>query len=330
LDNEITLDPESLAPDPEEPPAASDLQPTVPGPFDQITDLVVNSVHSEHSQRAYRRAIEKFIAWYQALPGRPPLSKALVQQYRAVLTEAKLAPSTINVQLSAIRKLAAEAADNRLLDADLAAGVAKVKGVKNPGVRAGNWLTREQAREILLAPDTSTLKGKRDRAILAVLMGCGLRRSELVALNVHQVEQRENRWVIVDFRGKGGRKRTVPVPAWVKNMIDAWTAAAQIIEGPIFRSIGKGGRLKEATLAQVGVWWLVREYAKKIGVKNLAPHDLRRSCAKLCRKSGGDLEQIQMLLGHSSIQTTEKYLGMQQNLVEAVNDKLGVVDVEDE
>jgi site-specific recombinase XerD len=100
------------------------------------------------------------------------------------LTEVKLAPSTINVQLSAIRKLAAEAADNRLLDADLAAGIAKVRGVKNEGVRAGNWLTREQARELLLAPDTSTLKGKRDRAILAVLLGCGLRRSELVALEV--------------------------------------------------------------------------------------------------------------------------------------------------
>src|SRR5215831_2717276 len=223
-------------------------------------NLVVNSVHSEHSRRAYRRAIEDFMAWYQGQPGRPPLSKALVQQYRVALTEAKLAPSTINVQLSAIRKLPAEAADNRLLDADLAAGITKVRGVKNLGTRAGNWLTREQARELLLAPDTSTLKGKRDRAILAVLMGCGLRRSELVALELGQVEQRENRWVIVDFKGKGGRKRTVPVPAWVKNAIDVWVAAAQITGGRIFRSIPKGGKgVLTKTLAEVGVWWLVKE-----------------------------------------------------------------------
>jgi integrase len=160
-------------------------------------------------------------------------------------------------------------------------------------------------------------------------MGCGLRRSGLVALEARQIEQRENRWVIVDFRRKGGRKRTVPVPAWVKNAIDAWTATAQITEGPIFRSIGKGRRLKDGTLAQVGVWWLVKEYAEGIGLRNLAPHDLRRTSAKLCRKSGGDLEQIQMLLGHASIQTTEKYLGMQQNLVEAVNDKLGTVDADE-
>ena len=145
-----------------------------------------------------------------------------------------------------------------------------------------------------------------------MLLGCGLRRSELVRLEVGQVEQRENRWVIVDFRGKGGRKRTVPVPAWVKNAIDVWRAAAQVTQGRIFRSIGKGGRLQGGTLAEVGVWWLVKEYAEGIGLKNLAPHDLRRTCAKLCRKSGGDLEQIQMLLGHASIQTTEKYLGMQE------------------
>jgi site-specific recombinase XerD len=329
----LDSDPESLTPNPEnQPPAgASALRPVGHGPFDQVTELVVNSVHSEHSRRAYRRALEDFIAWYQAQPGRPPLSKALAHEYRVTLMEAKLAPSTINVQLSAIRKLAAEAADNRLLDADFAAGIAKVRGVKNEGVRAGNWLTREQARELLLAPDTSTLKGKRDRAILAVLLGCGLRRSELVRLEVDQVEQRENRWVIVDFRGKGGRKRTVPVPAWVKNAIDVWRAAAQITEGRIFRSIPKGGkghRLLTKALAEVGVWWLVKEYAEGIGLRNLAPHDLRRTCAKLCRKSGGDLEQIQMLLGHASIQTTEKYLGMQQNLVEAVNDKLGIVDAE--
>ena len=122
------------------------------------------------------------------------------------------------------------------------------------------------------------------------------------------------------------------MPAWVKNAIDAWTAAAEITKGRIFRSIPKGakdGPLESETLAPMGVWWLVKEYAEGIGLRNLAPHDLRRTCAKLCRKSGGDLEQIQMLLGHASIQTTEKYLGMQQNLVEAVNDKLGIVDADE-
>ena len=298
--------------------------------LDQVKGLVLNSVSQNHSRRAYQRAIEDFMAWYEARPGRPPLSKALVQEYRVALEQAKFSPSTINIRLAVIRKLATEAADNGLLDPALAAGITKVRGVTRQGVRAGNWLTREQARELLNRPEISTLKGKRDRAILSVLLGCGIRRSELAALTVAKIEQRENRWVIVDLLGKGERRRTVPVPAWVKNSIDEWLAAAEITEGRIFRSISKGGRLQGETLGEMAVWWLVKGYAEGIGVKNLAPHDLRRTCARLCRKSGGDLEQIQMLLGHASIQTTEKYLGMRQNLAEAVNDKLGIVGAEGE
>lgn len=72
------------------------------------------------------------------------------------------------------------------------------------------------------------------------------------------------------------------------------------------------------------IWWIVLSYASARGLRNLAPHDLRRTCAKLCRASGGELEQIQLLLGHASIQTTEQYLGTRQNLADAVNDHLGV------
>jgi site-specific recombinase XerD len=195
---------------------------------------------------------------------------------------------------------------------------------------AWNWLTREQARELLAQPDTRTLKGKRDRALLALLLGCGLRRAELVSLTVDSIQQREARWVIVDLMGKGNRVRTVPVPAWVKQAIDAWTAAAGIREGPVFRPVNKGGEMGEGRLGEQPVWWVVKGYAAAMGLDNLAPHDLRRTCAKLCRKAGGDLEQIQMLLGHAFIQTTENYLGMEQNLVEAVNDKLGIVETEGE
>jgi integrase len=319
--------PEPRVPDPE--PLAPIPDSQVPATLlDQVKALVLNSVSQNHSRRAYERAIEDFMAWYEARPGRPPLSKALVQDYRVALEHAKLAPSTINIRLAVIRKLATEAADNGLLDPALAAGITKVKGVTRKGVRAGNWLTREQARELLLAPDISTLKGKRDRTILAVLTR--MRHPPLGARGAHGGQDRaaENRWVIVDLLGKGERRRTVPVPAWVKNVIDEWLAAAKITEGRIFRSISKGGKLQGETLAEMAVWWLVKGYAEGIGVKNLAPHDLRRTCARLCRKSGGDLEQIQMLLGHASIQTTEKYLGMRQNLVEAVNDKLGIVDAD--
>jgi site-specific recombinase XerC len=154
-----------------------------------------------------------------------------------------IAPSTIKVRLSAVRKLATEAADNGLLAPELAAGIARVRGAKRLGVRVGNWLTLEQAQALLSAPDASTVKGKRDRAILAVLLGCALRRSEVAALTFEHLQQRDGRSVIVDLIGKGGRVRTVPMPAWTKVAIDDWAQAAGIGSGRVWLSINKGGRI---------------------------------------------------------------------------------------
>ena len=109
--------------------------------------------------------------------------------------------------------------------------------------RTGNWLTREEAQMWLNAPDVKTLKGMRDRAILSVLIGCGLRRAEAAILSVHHIQQREGRWAIVDIVGKRDKNRTVPMPSWAKSAIDAWTYSAHIEEGFIFRRVNKGDNL---------------------------------------------------------------------------------------
>jgi integrase len=211
--------------------------------------------------------------------------------------------------MSAIRKLAAEAADNGLLAPELAAGIARVKSAKSVGIRVGNWLSLRQAQALLSVPDTSTLKGLRDRAILAVLLGCGLRRSEVAALTFTHLQLRDERWCIVDLVGKHGRIRTTPMPNWVKIAGDTWTTPALIAEGHVFRPVNRADRAIGARLGEKVVWQMLQQYAEAIGVPGIAPHDLRRTCAKLCRAAGGELEQIQMLLGHASVQTTERYLG---------------------
>jgi len=198
-----------------------------------------------------------------------------------------------------------------------------VPNVRQQGTRLGNWLTREQARELLQVPDRSTLKGKRDHAILAVLVGCALRRDELATLEVETLQMREGRWVLADLLGKGGRVRTVAVPIWVKQAIHAWMTAAGIEEGRLLRRIRKGGKVG-TSLTDWAIWSVVEQSAKQIGIERFGAHDLRRTCAKLCRKAGGDLEQIKFLLGHSSIQTTERYLGSEQEIAIAVNDNLGL------
>ena len=235
-----------------------------------------------------------------------------------------LSASTVNVRLAAVRRLAYEAADCGLLSPELAAGIRRVKSAKRLGMRLGNWLTAQQGRTLLNAPDVNTVRGKRDYAMLALLLGCGLRRSELVHLIVEHLQQREEHWAIVDLIGKGGHVRTVPVPDWVKAAIDAWTAAGNIKTGRLLRCVNRTGAVWGQGVTEKVVWWVVREFAARVGFDKLAPHDLRRTCARLCHQAGGELEQIQFLLGHVSVQTTEQYLGCKQRLREAVNDRIGL------
>ena len=157
--------------------------------------------------------------------------------------------------------------------------------------------------------------------MLAMLIGCGLRRAELLALHLESV-QREEHWVIADLVGKAGHARTVPIPTWVKAAVEAWTVAAGITHGPVFRAINKAGRVWGDGMSPKVLWNVVRAAAARAGIDKLAPHDLRR--ARLCHLAGGELDQIQFLLGHVSIQTTERYLGCKQKLRVAVNDRLGI------
>jgi integrase len=239
------------------------------------------------------------------------------------LEERHLAPATINLRLAAIRRLAYEAADAGLLSPDLAAGIRRVKGAKKLGVRLGNWLTQDEARALWQLPDARNLRGARDRAMLAVLLGCRLRRRELTEMELIHIQRREDHWAIVDLIGKGGHVRSVPMPDWVKEQIDEWCKLGGVSAGKIFRCVCRAGKTWGEHISEQTVWHVVKTYAAKLGLGPIAPHDLRRSCARLCHTAGGELEQIQFLLGHASVQTTERYLGCKQRFRGAVNDQIG-------
>jgi site-specific recombinase XerD len=289
--------------------------------WQKLKMLVLDSVSSPITKRVYNMALDEFYGWYQHAP-HPGFTKATVSAWRVSLESRGLGSSSIIIRMSAIRKLAGEAADNGLLAPELAQGISRVKSVKSTGIRVGNWLSQKQAQALLSAPDITTVRGLRDRAILAVLLGCGLRRSEVASLTFAHVQQRDGRWCIVDLVGKHGRVRTAPMPTWVKVAIDAWTGPACVAAGHVFRPVNKAGSVTGERLGEKVVWQMLKEYAAAVGVPGIAPQDLRRTCAKLCRAAGGELEQIQMLLGHASVQTTERYLGTRQDLVHAPNDAI--------
>jgi integrase len=171
---------------------------------------VLDSVVSPHSKRNYARSLYDLFAFCASRP----LSPSLLMEWRAGMES--LSPSTINVRLSAVRKMVGEARRAGMIGQEEAASLTDIPNISQKGTRLGNWLTREQAKELLAVPDRSNLKGKRDYVILAQLVGCAPRRNELAELDVETIQQREGRWVLADLEGKGRRIRTVAIPIWVK------------------------------------------------------------------------------------------------------------------
>ncbi|XWK66814.1 tyrosine-type recombinase/integrase [Tunturiibacter gelidiferens] len=208
--------------------------------LDHTKSAVLNSLSSPRSRRNYKFAMEQFITWYCSEP-RLALNRAVVLRFRLYLESLGLAAGTINQRLAAVRGLAYEAADSGLLSLELAAGIRRVKGVKQLGSRAGNWLTRDQAQLLLEKADGEDLRSLRDLAMISVLLGCGLRRAELSALEADDLQIRQGHWAIVDLVGKGGHIRTVPMPFWVKGAVDRWMAAAKVTAGRVFRAISRHG-----------------------------------------------------------------------------------------
>src|ERR1700756_4253062 len=154
--------------------------------WEKLKTLVLDSVSSPITKRVYNMALDEFMAWFQQAP-RPGFTKATVSAWRVSLEDRRLGSSSIIIRMSAIRKLAAEAADNGLLAPELAAGTRRVKSAKTQGIRGGHWRAARRAAASPGAPDSARVRGRRTRAILAVLLGCVLRRSELAALTFTQL-----------------------------------------------------------------------------------------------------------------------------------------------
>jgi site-specific recombinase XerD len=304
------------------------LQIVVPEtPYTPIIRMVLDGLDSLHSQRAYERALNDFLAWYHEA-GHRELKRSIVASYIAYLRDSLgMAPAYINLRLVAIRRLVREAAENNLLDQQTAMAIERLKGVRDEGHRTGVWLTRGQATDLINTPDTATVKGLRDRAVLATLIGAGLRREELTNLTFAHIQQRDGRWAIINIVGKRNKVRSVPIAPWNKVYLDAWATAAHLTEGAIFRAMDRGDHVTPKPLSPQSIMDIVKQYIDESGLSGIAdaaPHDLRRTFAQLARKGGASLEQISINLGHESIETTQRYLGIEQDFIDAPCDHLGL------
>ena len=210
--------------------------------IDGLRSAVLHGVAAANSRRNYALALDELSAFCR--DRQEPVSRTLILEFRAALLHRNLSASTINVKLAAVRKLVDEAKRAGVLNTDDASQISDIPNVRQNGARLGNWLTKEQAKQLLAVPDRATLKGKRDYVILALLTGCALRRTELATLDVETIQLREGRWVLADLCGKGRRIRTVAVPMWVKQGISAWMTAAKIDDRRLLRRVSKSGKVQ--------------------------------------------------------------------------------------
>ena len=218
-----------------------------PAQFTRAVDACLAGV-AENTRRVYAHKIQMFRAWCAESPpgadGRPRgLNRESVALWAQNLTARGQGGIAVNQALSAIKRLSTEAANLGWLDWESAVQIQSIKSRKYKGIRTGKWLTIEQVREFLAGPDRTTLIGKRDAAVLALLIGCGLRRQEACDLTAQQIGWKLSPagpvMTINNLNGKGNRVRTLQVPSWAAKDIQVWLDAARIATGKLLRSVGK-------------------------------------------------------------------------------------------
>lgn len=285
---------------------------------EQLLHLITDG-KAPATQVAYRHAILTFIAWAK-LTG-AGFDRASVKSYIQALLDQDYAPATINLHLTAIRQLAKELRYSAVIDPNTADSIMQVDGIEHSGRRLGHWLSSEQVAAIKSVPNRKTVRGTQEYLVLALLLGCALRRSEAANLQVEQITSLSDVWIIKDIKGKKGRVRSVPISSWVLHAIMDWQYMSKVVSGPLLRGVSRGGGIltpacagangKGPGITPQAIYYIVKKLAKEIDLPDLGPHSLRRTWARAAYKQDSPLDQIKYILGHASIMTTEIYLGLQ-------------------
>lgn len=266
---------------------------------------------SPHSRRTMRACLATMARLLTGEEGADPLAlpwERLTYAHTAALRArliADLAPATVNKHLAALRGVLAEARRLGLMGADAAAAAGDLKPVKGAGLPRGRMLSTGEQAALMRACADGTPMGARDAALLAVLLGCGLRRAEAVALNVGDLAD----GAVHVQQGKGRTARVVPMPAGTRQAVAAWLRVRGTPEqaAPLFtafdrRPSERGGRISDQAVLHI----LLRR-AALVGVSAVSPHDFRRTYLSQLLDAGVDLATARLLAGHASVETTARY-----------------------
>ncbi len=273
-----------------------------------------------HTRTAYQRQLSAFRSYCDGCGWNAPtpalLRPTVLEAWLASMRLAGRSPATCKQGKAAVCWAARQAKRAGLISATDLAELAEVRVSGGGGVRQGRWLTADDLHRLVRAQRGAGVRPVRDRAILALLAGCALRRAELCDLRIeHLAEQDGEPLALVNLVGKGIKLRSVAIPLWARPYVRRWLVLyrQQCDPGPsdpLVSAVDGGGRGRATTepLRPASVHRILRQATNAAGLPDIAPHDLRRTAAKLMEDGGAGLRAIRDALGHASVATTERYL----------------------
>lgn len=281
------------------------------GLFSELTDLSI---------LMYEQAIDSFLEYLQNADHSEfggSLSVAFAA-YLKSLSDKGYKPSTVNAKRAQLRRFMEWGATVGWIDQQTLVEIKQIKAPKALGGKHGNWITFEQMQQMLNDIDVSTVTGRRDKALLAMLFGTGIRRSEVVKLTWGHLQRIGNSWAIVNLDRKHHRTQAlIAVPEFVMKAIEQYSPRGADNQR-VFVSYTRWGQTREKLTGET-IRKVVQHYGKELGVGTFNPHDARRSFARAAKKNGLPLSQLSMTLGHSSVGITEKYVNELYELEQAAN-----------
>ena len=290
---------------------ATTLLSPLPGPATWPESAILTGHLAPSSLRKYHQAQRAYLAFCEA-PAQALQATSLARWRTHLAQHTSLSPHTINRLLAAIKRLVKEAAAQGYLDVVTAAAFASVAGVKPQALKdrlkttTRTRLTPGQMRLLCDAPDPQTLRGRRDRALLATLASSGCRVSEVVTLTAAQIASRTGRFVLQVLGKNQTAPREAPLSQEAYMLIEAWLARRPVASDAIFtRFAGRGPRATAHPMSPTAVWQAVQCYAAVVGLQHVKPHDFRRFVGTELAKR--DIRQAQKALGHARIETTAKH-----------------------
>jgi site-specific recombinase XerD len=219
--------------------------------------------------------------------------------------ESRYKPATVNKTLAALRGVLRAAWQAGQMTAEDYQKAVSVKSVKNTTLPAGRELTSGELASLMAACEHDrTPAGTRDAAIIAAMYAAGLRREEVITLDLEDYDSQTGQMII---RGKGNKERTAYLPTGGAQALGDWLKVRGAETGPLFYCVNKGGRLISNRMTSQAIYNLLDKRARQAGVKDFSPHDMRRTFVSDLLDSGADIVTVSKMAGHANVQTTARY-----------------------